>query len=96
MRLGIILQKKMYIVCGDDLDAEFGPQLQNFAVGYELPLVNIAVDFGKKFRRYGRIARLVEHHLEVEIVTEEVLVPACSLFCLVQIAGRKKSRNLTC
>ena len=32
MSFGIILQKKMNIVCGDDLDAEFSPQLQNLAV----------------------------------------------------------------
>ena len=83
----VLLADEVYVVGGDDLDIVFCRQFEDGLVHHLLHHIHLGVcagDFG-----------LVALHLEVEIVSEKVLVPLDCVLGLLEVAAVDGPGNLS-
>ena len=83
----VLLPDEMHVVRSDDLHPVLLRQLEDDLVVDHLIIID--------FPRQARNLRLVEHHLQVVVVAEHLLVPLDDFIDLFHVAGKDGARDLT-
>ena len=83
----VLLAYEVDVVCSDDLRAGLLGQKEDSLVGYHLVFIHLL--------RLSRDLCLVLLYLEVEVVSEDLLVPHDRFFRTLHVSGYDRSRNLS-